>query len=382
MLRVGLVAGEASGDILGAGLIEAIRQRHPDAVFEGIAGPQMQAAGCHALFPAEKLSVMGLFEVLSHLPELLRIRRQVEAHFRANPPDVFIGIDAPDFNIILEGRLKTAGIPTVHYVSPSVWAWRQGRVRKIGRCVDRVLALFPFEARFYEDHRVPVSFVGHPLADLIPMHEDAAKARLALELPEKGRLVALLPGSRMGEVRRLAEPFLEAATLLNQAYPDVHFVMPLASEATAAYVQSLVDAREVALPLTIQRGRSRDAMAAADAVLLASGTAALEAMLLKRPMVVAYKLAPLTHFILKRLGVLKIARYSLPNLLCEQDVVEELIQSDATPQRLAQAIGRLFDNPSAREHMLRLFTEQHERLRRNASQRAAEAVLSVARSGA
>ena len=382
MLRIGVVAGEASGDILGAGLIEAIRRRHPDAVFEGIAGPLMEAAGCRALFPAEKLAVMGLVEVLGHLPELLRIRRQLVAHFRANPPDVFVGIDAPDFNIGLEGRLKAAGIRTVHYVSPSVWAWRQGRVKKIGQSVDRVLTLFPFEARFYEQHDVPVSFVGHPLADLIPMEPDRANARQALALPAEGRVVALLPGSRRGEVGRLAEPFIEAASLLHARHPDLRFVMPMASEATEALTQGLLDARGDSLPITLIRGRSREAMAAADAVLLASGTAALEAMLLKRPMVVAYKLAPLTFFILKHLGVLRIARYSLPNLLCGEHVVEELIQHEATPQRLAQAVGRLLENRGDRERMLERFAEQHATLRRDASERAADAVLTLAEAGA
>ena len=379
MLRIGLVAGEASGDILGAGLIQAIRRRHPDAVFEGVAGPQMEAAGCKALFPAEKLSVMGLVEVLGHLPELLRIRRQLVEHFTANPPDVFIGIDAPDFNLTLEGRLRRAGIRTVHYVSPSVWAWRQGRVKKIARNVDRVLTLFPFEAQFYEEHGVPVSFVGHPLADLIPAVPDRAAARAALGLPSEGRVLALLPGSRMGEVSRLAQVFIDTARVLRARYPDLRFVVPFANRTTEAFFQATLTAAGDGLPITLLQGRSREVMTAADAVLLASGTAALEAMLLKRPMVVAYRLAPLTYFILKRLGVLKIARYSLPNLLAGQDVVAELIQHDATPERLAAAVGTLLDDDSQREEMIALFTRLHEALRRDASERAADAVLALAK---
>lgn len=290
-MRIGIVAGEASGDLLGAGLIRAIKQRLPDAVIEGIAGPAMIAQGCTALFPAEKLAVMGFVEVLGRYRELHGIRTQLIRHFLDNPPDVFIGIDAPDFNLGLERVLKEAGIPTVHYVSPSVWAWRQWRLRKIALSTDLMLTLFPFEAAFYEAYHVPVRFVGHPLAEMIPDVPDLQAARIKLGLPVLGDIVALLPGSRMSEVNALGLTFIHAAQWCAQHRPGVHFLAPLATADTRELFEQLVKTHAPMLSITIIAGRSREVMAAADVVLLASGTATLEALLLKRPMVVAYRRA-------------------------------------------------------------------------------------------
>ena len=374
-LRIGIVAGEASGDLLAADLMQAIRARVPDVQFEGVAGPQMQAAGCRVLYPAEKLAVMGLVEVLGHLPALLRIRRALRRHFLATPPDLFIGVDAPDFNLALEQRLKRKGIPTVHYVSPSVWAWRQYRVRKIATSIDLMLTLFPFEADFYRDHQVPVRFVGHPLADRIPDQCHRRAVRLALKLPERGRILALLPGSRCGEVSRLAEPFLRTALWLREQMPDLQFIAPLASVATRELFEAC--RRRVApdLPVTLLDGQSREAMCAADAVLLASGTAALECMLLKRPMVVAYRLSPLSYWLARRL--LRVSLYSLPNHLAGRPLVPEVIQGDVTPEGLGEPLLAYLREPGANRDLLAVFSDLHRALRQGASASAADAVLEL-----
>lgn len=377
-LRVGLVAGEASGDLLGAELIEAIRARAPDAVFEGVAGPRMIAAGCRAIASSERLAVMGLVEVLGRLPELLRLRRRLVRHFLDDPPDVFVGIDAPDFNLALERKLRHGGVPAAHYVSPSVWAWRQYRVRKIARSVDAMLTLFPFEARFYAAHGVPVTFVGHPLAERIPDRTDPRPAREALGLPADGAVLALLPGSRTGEVERLGRDFLAAAALLAKEIPGLRVIAPMASAATRARFEAQWREVAPALPLRIFDGRSHEVMAAADAVLLASGTAALEALLLKRPMVVAYRLAATTHALLRGLKLMKVARYSLPNLLSASDVVPELIQDAVTPAALAVAVGALLRDEASRARQLDAFDAVHRQLRGGGSARAAEAVIALA----
>ena len=374
-LRFGIVAGEASGDLLGAGLIRAIRQRHPTAVFEGIAGEQMMAVGASSLFPMERLSVMGIVEVLGRYRELLGIRRQLVRHFQQQPPDAFIGIDAPDFNLGLERQLRDAGIKTAHYVSPSVWAWRQRRVKKIARATDLMLTLFPFEAEFYRQHQVPVSFVGHPLADMIPLQVDQAAARQSLSLPETGEVLALLPGSRSNELHYLAEPFIETARWLLARRPELHIVVPLANAARRTQFEQALSHIDQPPPLTLVAGQSREVMAAADVVLLASGTAALEAMLLKRPMVVAYKLAPLTYWLAKHL--LKVDSVSLPNLLAGESLVPELIQHAATPERLGQAVLGYFDNPQLAERMHQRFADIHHSLRQDASAQAAEALLAL-----
>lgn len=375
-LRIGIIAGEMSGDLLGAGLIRALRERHPDAVIEGIGGAQMIAAGCRSLFPMEELSVMGLFEVLAHLPRLLRIRKSIVAHFLADPPDVFVGVDAPDFNLGVERRLKAAGIPTVHYVSPSVWAWRQGRVKTIARSVDRMLTLFPFEADFYRDHAVPVSYVGHPLADMIPARVDTAQARAALHLPADAPLVALLPGSRAGEVARLADTFIATVHWCAHHRPGVHFAVPLANATTREIFVRALGRHVGDLPVHLIDGNAREVMAASDAVLLASGTATLEALLLKRPMVVAYRLSRLTYWLAKRL--VKLPWFALPNLLAGRALVAEYLQDDAAPEALGPALLRCLDDVATRERLIAAFDGIHDQLRRDADHSAAAAVLEVA----
>lgn len=374
-MRIGIVAGEASGDILAAGLIKAIKQQHPDAQFEGIAGPLMIEQGCVARYDMERLSVMGLVEVLGRYRELLGIRNQLAQHFIDNPPDLFVGVDAPDFNLGLEKQLKARGIATIHYVSPSVWAWRQGRVKKIAQSVNKILTLFPFEAKFYQQHNVPVTFVGHTLADMIPMHSDTALARQALALPDSKRIVALLPGSRTSEVSRLAETFILTAQRCLAAETDLHFVTPLVNQSTREIFESALAEHAPDLPITLVEGRSREAMAAADAILLASGTATLEALLLKKPMVIAYKVNWITAFLARRL--LKVESVSLPNNLAGRKVVEEYLQARATPELLAPALLQYLQNPHQAEALVHLFDDIHRQLRRGADQQAAQAVLEM-----
>jgi lipid-A-disaccharide synthase len=370
-LRVALVAGEASGDILGSGLMQAIKQRYPDAEFIGVGGARMEAEGLKSYFPMERLAVMGLVEVLGRLFELLGRRRQLARDLIAAQPDVFIGIDAPDFNLGLELKLRRAGIKTVHYVSPSVWAWRQKRVLKIREACDLMLTLFPFEAKFYHEHQVPVRFVGHPLADAIPQQADRAAAREALDLPQDEPVIALMPGSRGGEVARLGELFLDAAIRLRALRPGVRFLLPCATPERRAQLEQMLAGRD--LPLTLLDGRSHEVLAACDAVLIASGTATLEALLYKRPMVVAYRVAPLTYRILKRL--VKSPYISLPNLLAERLLVPELIQDAATPDALAQAVAPLIDGGQVQTEG---FDVIHRALRCDASLSAADAVLKLA----
>lgn len=370
LMRVALVAGEASGDILGAGLMQALKAQHPQIEFIGVGGPLMQAQGLNSYFPMERLSVMGLVEVLGRLPELLSRRKRLINTLIEAKPDVFIGIDAPDFNLTLELKLRQAGIKTVHYVSPSVWAWRQKRVLKIREACDLMLTLFPFEAQFYQDHQVPVRFVGHPLADTIPQQADRAAARDALNLAQDQSVVALLPGSRGGEVSRLGSLFLDAAVRLRTLRPGIQFVLPCSSPERRAQLEQMLVGRD--LPLTLLNGRSHEALAACDAVLIASGTATLEALLYKRPMVVAYKVAPLTYRILKRL--VTSAYISLPNLLAERLLVPEMIQDAATPEALAQLLAPLLDGGEVQTEG---FDVIHRALRRDASVQAAQAVLQL-----
>jgi len=369
-LRVALVAGEASGDILGAGLMQALKLQHSDIEFIGVGGPLMQAEGLNPYFPMERLAVMGLVEVLGRLPELLSRRKRLIWALIEAKPDVFIGIDAPDFNLGVELKLRRAGIKTVHYVSPSVWAWRQKRVLKISEACDLMLCLFPFEAQFYQDHAVPVRFVGHPLADAIPPQADRVAARTALNLPLDQHVVALMPGSRGGEVARLGGLFLDAAERLRALRPGLRFVLPCASPARRVQLEQQLAGRD--LPLTLLDGRSHEALAACDAVLIASGTATLEALLYKRPMVVAYRVASLTYRILKRL--VKSPYVSLPNLLAERFLVPELLQDAATPEALAQVLAPLLDGG---EIQTEGFDVIHRALRRDASRQAAEAVLAL-----
>ncbi|PJI51032.1 MAG: lipid-A-disaccharide synthase [Pseudomonas sp.] len=369
-LRVALVAGEASGDILGSGLMQALKQRHPDIEFIGVGGPRMQAEGLPSHFPMERLAVMGLVEVLGRLRELLRRRKDLMKMLIAAKPDVFIGIDAPDFNLTLELKLRRAGIRTVHYVSPSVWAWRQKRVLKIKQACDLMLALFPFEARFYEEHAVPVRFVGHPLANTIPLEADRAGARERLGLPQDASVVALLPGSRGGEVGKLGALFLDTAQRLLQDRPGLRFVLPCASPERRVQVEEMLAGRD--LPVLLLDGASHEALAACDAVLIASGTATLEALLYKRPMVVAYKVAPMTYRILRHL--VKSPYISLPNLLAGRLLVPELIQDAATPESLAATLLPLLDDGSVQTQS---FDAIHRALRQDASAQAADAVLAL-----
>lgn len=370
-LRVALVAGEASGDILGSGLMQALRARHPDIEFIGVGGPRMEAEGLSSYFPMERLSVMGLVEVLGRLPELLRRRKRLIRTLIEARPDVMIGIDAPDFTLGVEYKLRQAGLRTVHYVSPSVWAWRQKRVLKIREACDLMLALFPFEARFYEEHGVPVRFVGHPLANTIPLQADRAAARARLGLPADGQVLALMPGSRGGEVGKLGALFLDTAQRLLVERPGLRFVLPCASAARREQIEQMLQGREP-LPLTLLDGASHEALAACDAVLIASGTATLEALLYKRPMVVAYRVAGLTYRILKRL--VKSLYISLPNLLAGRLLVPELIQDAATPQALAATLSPLLDDGS---QQVEFFDAIHRALRQDASAQAAEAVLQL-----
>lgn len=374
-LHVGIVAGEASGDNIAAGLIQAIRQREPDAVFEGIAGPRMKEAGCFSLYPMEKLSVMGLVEVLKHLPELFAMRRELRRHFLKNPPDIFIGIDAPDFNLSLEKSLKRAGIRTLHYVSPSVWAWRQYRVRKIAASVDCMLTLFPFEERFYRKHNVPAHFVGHPLADLIADDVDPLQARKHLGITHAGPLVALLPGSRVAEVKRLAGDFLKAANWCYERRSDMRFIVPLANNACRSAFEEVLASVNKQLPVTLLSGQGLEAMAAANAVMLASGTATLECMLIKRPMVMAYRLSPLTYQLARLL--VNTPYYSLPNLLADQPLVREFIQNDISTQALGEETLRLVENPENTRQLTAVFTKIHNELRQDASRIAADTIMEM-----
>lgn len=373
-MRIGIVAGEASGDLLASGLMRAIKARQPDAIFEGVAGPRMIAEGCRPLYPLERLSVMGLVEVLGRLPELLRMRKDLVRHFTATPPDVFIGVDAPDFNLTLERQLKQAGVRTVQYVSPSVWAWRQYRVRKIAASVDAVLALFPFEAAFYEKHHVPVTFVGHPLADDIPLDPDRAGARQSIGLEANAPVVALLPGSRTSEVNKLADTLLGTAQWCLERRPDLRFVVPLANAGARAAFEPVM-ARHGTLPLTLLDGRAQDAMTAADVVVLASGTATLEAALLKRPMVVTHRVSALSYHIMKRMA--KVQWISLPNLLSGRALVPELIQDQSRAENIGAAVLDYLDHPDKVAALQASFLDIHHTLRQDASSRAAEAVLGL-----
>ncbi len=377
-MRIAMVAGEASGDILGRGLIESLKTRFPQATFYGIGGPLMMEQGFDSLVPMERLSVMGLVEVLGRIRELLGVRRDLRDKLIADPPDVFIGIDAPDFNLGLERDLKSAGIPTVHYVSPSVWAWRQSRVEKIHQSVDLILTLFPFEARFYEEHQVPVAFVGHPLADEIPVEPRQREAREQLDVAIDAPVVALLPGSRGAELRYLGKTFLETARWLVAEYPGVRFLLPAANPARRAQIDELLQAQP-GLPVRVLDGQSRLAMAASDVVLLASGTATLEAMLLKRPMVIAYKVNFLTWLLAKLL--VKSVFISLPNNLAGRELAPEILQYKATPERLGAAVLERLRNRELLNQLQADYRGIHEDLRRNASERAAEAIAGLIRAG-
>ncbi|MHB8454723.1 MAG: lipid-A-disaccharide synthase [Acidiferrobacterales bacterium] len=375
-VRIGVVAGEVSGDLLGARLMKALKRRLPGIQFEGIGGPEMEALGCRSLFPMERLSVLGLTEVLGRYFELRRVRSRLRRYFLSNPPDLFIGIDSPGFNLGLEHALKRAGIRTMHYVSPQVWAWRSYRVRKIRKSVDRMLALFPFEERFYRDHGVPVEFVGHPLADEIPLRVDIRDARERLKLLPGQTVVALLPGSRVGELRAHADVFVKTALWLHQRHPHMLFVAPFVNRQTRQIFENAIrDNAAWDLPLTRMFGHSRDAVAAADAVLVASGTATLEALLLKRLMVVTYRVSWVSYWLIRVFS--HVENYSMPNNLAGRALVPELLQGDAVPEKLGAEIEKQLARGARERATLKAFGEIHKELRRDASEKAADAVLAL-----
>lgn len=377
-MKIALVAGEASGDQLGAGLIAELRARFPGAEFAGIGGPAMRAAGFDAWHDSQELAVMGLAEVLAHLPRLLRLRWQLRRRVLAWQPDVFIGIDAPDFNLGVERWLKRRGVRTVHYVSPSVWAWREERAAKIGDSADRVLCLFPMEPPIYAKHAVDARFVGHPLADAIPMEPDRRVARQTLAVSEQAPVLALLPGSRLGEIAKMLPVFLDAAELIAQRIPALQILLPAANAQCEAAIRELLMPRtELAARVRVLDGDAQRAMIASDVVLLASGTAALEAMLCKRPMVVGHRISPTTYRIVTRLGLLKSRFVSLPNVLADAPLVPELLQHDCTPEKLAAACLRWFGQPDMTDALLPRFAELHAQLRCDASARAADAVAEL-----
>jgi lipid-A-disaccharide synthase len=375
-----LVAGETSGDNLGAQLIEALRERVPGARFAGIAGPRMIAAGCEPWAHAESLAVMGLFEILPHLPRLLAIRRDLAQRVLGERPDAYIGVDAKEFNLRLAPRIKAAGIPTIQYVSPQIWAWRQGRVRTIGKAVDLVLCLLPFEKQFYDEHGVCAEFVGHPLADRIPLQLDPIEARAALGLATTGRYIALLPGSRAGEVAQLGLDFARTVAWLSERRSDLGFVAALATaHARASFAEALA-AAGVQDRVTMIDSRAQEVMAASDVVLLASGTATLEALLVKRPMVVAYRVGALTSFLFKHLKLFKAPYFAQPNLLAGRQVVPEYLNDEVRADVLGPAVLAQLERAD-REQLVHTFTSIHESLRRGASARAAEAILELVNGG-
>lgn len=372
-VTIALVAGEVSGDILGAGLIKELKKIYPDAHFCGIAGSQMQAIGCEAFFDMEELAVMGIVEVLEKLPRILNVRRQLIKRLKALNPDVFIGIDAPDFNLGVEDKLHTAGIKTVHYVSPSVWAWKQKRVFKIKRACDLLLAFLPFEKAFYEHFDVPCEFVGHTMADAIDLDVAKEPARQALEINPQGPLLAILPGSRKAEIELLSIPFLQAVQELSTKIDSLEVIVPMVSSARRAQFESLLQSQRVNLPIRIVDGNARQVMAASDVILLASGTAALEAMLVNRPMVVGYKLKPFTYWIAKRL--VKTDYISLPNLLAEEPLVKECIQDECNAKVLSEALYPLLVNDQSA--LRARFRQLHEQIRCQADHKAAMAIKRV-----
>ncbi len=377
VLRVGIIANEVSGDILAAGLMCALKSRVPNVVFEGIAGPCMLEQGCNSLYPIEKFSVMGLVEVISYLPEVLSIRRKVREHFLNNPPDLFIGVDAPDFNLSLERDLKRAGITTVHYVCPSVWAWRSGRVNKIRASADLVLTLFPFEKKFLEDHSVPSEHVGHPIADTIPMIPDQPGAKERLGLDPNRRVIAILPGSRMSEIRHLGDDFVNTAKLCLEKYPDLQFVVPLVNGRAKKCFSEILQASVPDLPITLLDGKAHDALQSADAVLLASGTATLEALLYKKPMVIAYRMHWLTYWIIVRFNLIKSPFVSLANTLAGKEIAPEILQDKVNPQSLAKALSDILESDEITKTMQETGDRVHRELRLGASSKAAEAVLDL-----
>lgn len=372
--RIAIVAGEASGDILGAGLIEALKQHYPNAEFIGVGGPLMAEQGLQSQFPMDRLSVMGITEVLGRLPELLRLRRELVAFLFEQQPDVYIGIDSPDFNLPIARRLHEKGIKTVHYVSPSVWAWRQGRIHGIKANIDLMLCLLPFETDFYRQHQMPAVFVGHPLADEVPLQPDMVAARTDLDLPQASLTLAMLPGSRGGEVSMMMPIFLQALTQLQRDYPQLQTVIPAANEARLKQISTALENLDTSR-IKVVLGQGRKVMQSADLVLLASGTATLEAMLLKKPMVVGYRMGWFSALII--MWLLKAPHVALPNLLANERLVPELIQKDLTVERLVSALKLWLDNPDQAQQLRDRFMDLHRHLQHGGSKRAAAAVADL-----
>lgn len=379
MLRIGIVAGEPSGDVLASGLIREIKAIAPDCQFEGIAGPLMIKEGCKALWPLERLSVFGLFEVLQHLPELLSIRKQLLNHFLQNPPDVFIGIDAPDFNLALERKLFKASIPTVHYVSPTVWAWRPKRIKKLIGSLNALLCIFPFEEDYFRSTPVPAYYIGHPLADEIEADPDTGAARKRLGINEDTPVVAILPGSRMGELTRHSEPFLRAAMMLKESIPEIQFVSTFATEKTTAWFSQTLAALEGAPKVGIYDLPVADLLDASDCALAASGTVTLEVMLKRKPMVVAYRFAPATHWVLKTFSLFKAPFFSMPNLIAGKRIVPEILQDEVTAERLSSELEGWLTDESRGKELEQEYDKLIPLLKKNASREAAKVVLDVAR---
>lgn len=373
MIRIGIVAGEASGDLLGSHLIQALKAKRADIEFVGIAGPKMMSVGALSLFPIERLSVRGYLEVIKHLWGLLKLRRQLLKYFLNNPPELFIGIDAPDFNFWLEKKLKRNGIKTIHYVSPSIWAWRKNRINKIKAAVTEVLALFPFEPALYQQAGIPVSYVGHPLADMLPLEPDVSGAREILKLDATATVIAMLPGSRQGEVQQHAELFVQTAKKIYADCPGAVFLVPLITRETRQIFELAIFNQTELLPIHLLFGHAHDAMEAADVVIVASGTATLEAALLKKPMVITYRMSKLSWQLLKRMRLQPYV--GLPNILAGKFVVPELLQDDATPEKLAEAALMLITDKDNLAEIRNEFTDIHLSLRQNTAKKAAIAIL-------
>jgi len=373
-MNIVLVAGEASGDQLGAALMRAIRLKEPDIHFAGIGGPLMKAEGCDCWWDTGELSVMGLFEVVSHLPRLVKLRRQLVQRVLDHKPDVFIGIDAPDFNLGVEKKLKAVSIPVIHYVSPTIWAWRSGRVKTITKSTERVMCLFPFEPACYEQYPVAADYTGHPMADEIPLQVSAEPARAALGVETRGTCIALLPGSRMSEVEKLSTAMLDAARILSKRYPGTCFLMPAATEQIGHFFKSAL-AEYPGVDCRVYSGRSKDVMAAADVVICASGTATLEVMLVNRPMVVCYRISGMTYRLMKWFRMLKSRFFSLPNILAGELLVPELLQHEVTGPRMADEVARWLEQPGLREELKHRFDQLHRVLRINAAVTAGDVVL-------
>lgn len=374
-VRIAMVAGEPSGDLLASHLIAALKERLPDAVFYGIGGPKMQGRGFDSWWPMEKLSVMGYWDAIKHYREIAGIRRQLKKRLLDLKPDIFIGVDAPDFNLGLESALKSAGVRTIHYVSPSIWAWRGGRIKKIGRAVNRVLALFPMEPPLYEKENIPVTYVGHPLADIIPMQTSKKVVREKLALPRDYPIFAMLPGSRRGELEMMADTFVQTAKIICDRFlPNAIFVVPLTTRETRLQFEAVIYRQQATdVPFRLLFGHAQDALGAADVSLVASGTATLEAALIKRPMVITYKIAKFSYWLMKRMAYQPYV--GLPNVLAGRFVVPEILQDEATPENLAEALIKLYEDKENAAAVEEAFTDMHWQLRQNTADKAANAVI-------